>query len=380
VEGVTIARVEARGLEGFLDTLAAELQGGTYRPLPVRRVTIPSRGVGRESSVGPRCGIGWSRRRRRRCRSRSLRPTSRLLGWRSAGSQRPPGVGGDPGGGQPGSLLGGRCRHRRLLRQPPAGVLGAALAERVSDRRMRGAHQGWLKAGGLAGETLLHPQAGTPRGGVAGPCSPTWCCPALTGRGRPSIGGWGPGVLLRRPRDALSNQTASRGRAGGAHQAPRRPGSHLGGGQDAPGGLRAPGSGLDFLGFHHRRVEGCTRRAGPSAPAGRLRERSGRPSSGSGSGPIAGGCCCRWGTSWETCTGSWWDGAAPSARALDDGLPRPRPVRDRPHGAVHRQAARLPGAELRAPGADRPRLAGPATAGGKRPARQGACRPVKGRG
>jgi RNA-directed DNA polymerase len=41
VDGVTIAQVERRGVEGFLDELAVQLQDGTYRPLPVRRVTIP---------------------------------------------------------------------------------------------------------------------------------------------------------------------------------------------------------------------------------------------------------------------------------------------------------------------------------------------------
>ena len=44
VDGVSIAQIEEGGIEGIkaiLDGLATELKNGTYRPLPVRRVTIP---------------------------------------------------------------------------------------------------------------------------------------------------------------------------------------------------------------------------------------------------------------------------------------------------------------------------------------------------
>jgi retron-type reverse transcriptase len=41
--------------------------------------------------------------------------------------------------------------------------------ERVSDRRVVDLVSGWLRAGVLAGGQLLHPQAGTPQGGVASP-------------------------------------------------------------------------------------------------------------------------------------------------------------------------------------------------------------------
>ena len=46
VDGVTIAAVEADGVEPFLAHLAEELRAHTYRPDPIRRVTIPKRSGG----------------------------------------------------------------------------------------------------------------------------------------------------------------------------------------------------------------------------------------------------------------------------------------------------------------------------------------------
>ena len=51
VDGVTIDQIEEQGVEGFLGTLAGELKDGTYRPLPVRRVTI-SKPDGGERNLG----------------------------------------------------------------------------------------------------------------------------------------------------------------------------------------------------------------------------------------------------------------------------------------------------------------------------------------
>jgi len=46
VDGVTFEKVEASGVEGWLEALGEELRGKTYRPQPVRRVMIPKPGGG----------------------------------------------------------------------------------------------------------------------------------------------------------------------------------------------------------------------------------------------------------------------------------------------------------------------------------------------
>src|SRR6266511_2543441 len=140
VDGVTIAQVESQGVEGFLDELAVQLQDGTYRPLPVRRVTIP-KPQGGERNLGVPA-----------VRDRVVQAVEAIRV----------------------EVNRGRCwvvdaDIASFFDSIRPEVLGAALAERVSDRRMRKLIMGWLKAGVLAGETLLHPQAGTPQGGVASP-------------------------------------------------------------------------------------------------------------------------------------------------------------------------------------------------------------------
>ena len=44
VDGTTLAEVEEYGVDRFLDELAEDLRADRWRPLPARRVLIPSRG------------------------------------------------------------------------------------------------------------------------------------------------------------------------------------------------------------------------------------------------------------------------------------------------------------------------------------------------
>src|SRR3954465_5259139 len=46
VDGITFARIEAEGLDGWLAGLREDLVAKTYRPAPVRRVMIPKPGGG----------------------------------------------------------------------------------------------------------------------------------------------------------------------------------------------------------------------------------------------------------------------------------------------------------------------------------------------
>ena len=52
VDGQSFADIEAYGRDQWLDELTKELRNGTYRPRPVRRVSIPDAAFGRNRRVG----------------------------------------------------------------------------------------------------------------------------------------------------------------------------------------------------------------------------------------------------------------------------------------------------------------------------------------
>jgi RNA-directed DNA polymerase len=169
-DGVRIEDIEAVGVAAFVDELSAELAGGRYRPLPVRRVTIPKRNGGERHLGVPAL------------RDRVVQAAAKVVlepifeadfvpvsfGFRPKRSAH-----------QAKERIrdGMRRGHRWAVDADIRGffdnldhdLLLAMVAERVSDRRVLSLLAGWLRSGVLDGASLLHPDAGTPQGGVISP-------------------------------------------------------------------------------------------------------------------------------------------------------------------------------------------------------------------
>ncbi len=170
VDGVTIENIEAAGVGVFLDGLACELAEGRYRPLPVRRVLIPKRNGGQRPLGVPAV------------RDRVVQASAKVvLEPIFEADFEPISFGFRPKR----SALQAKERIRDHLWSGRRWVVDADIAgffdhldhdllvamvrERVSDRRVVGLIVAWLRCGVLDGATLVHPDAGTPQGGVISP-------------------------------------------------------------------------------------------------------------------------------------------------------------------------------------------------------------------
>ncbi len=171
VDAITIADIEAAGVEGFLDDLQAGLRDGSYRPQPVRRVWIPKPGTAKlrplgVASVGDRVVQSALRIVLEPILEAGFLPCS--FGFRPK-----------------------RSAHQALeaIRQAVRGgrtwVVDAdiesffdrlgfdlvldCVRERVSDRRVLKLVGAILRAGVLEGTVLSHPEQGAPQGGAISP-------------------------------------------------------------------------------------------------------------------------------------------------------------------------------------------------------------------
>jgi RNA-directed DNA polymerase len=167
VDGVTIEAVRGRGVQEFLSGLEVELREGTYRPLTVKRVAIPKASGGERLLGVPAvrdrvvqaatklviepvfeadfldCSFGFrpqrsARQARERVRTHIQRERRHLV------------VDADIKG---------------FFDNLDRSILRRLLRERISDRRVLGLIDVWLRAGVLAEGELMHPMAGTPQAG-----------------------------------------------------------------------------------------------------------------------------------------------------------------------------------------------------------------------
>lgn len=262
VDGVTIDQVEERGVEEFLGSLAGELEDGTYRPLPVRRVTI-SKPDGGERNLGVPavrdrvvqaaaravlepifeadfldCSYGFRPRRSSQQALEAIRmEVNKGRGW---------------------VVETDIASFFDTIRWD---VLDAALRERISDRRVLKLIRGWLTAGVFVDGSLLHPEAGTPQGGVASPLLANVVLHRLDREWQQHHRRLG---VLVRFADDLVVVCATRERAVAALAALRHIVAELGlelkEAKTRTVDLREHGQGVDFLGYHHRWVESFTRK------------------------------------------------------------------------------------------------------------------------
>ncbi len=171
VDGVTFESIEqGEGRLAFLDRLQADLTTGNYHPIPVRRVYIPKPQGGQRPlgipSIRDRvvataakltlepifeadfldCSYGFRPKRHAIMALEVIRKSANAGNWFVVDADV--------------RAFFDNVDHWKLL---------VLFDQRVNDPQMRKAIKGFLKAGVLEGNTLSHPEEGTPQGGPASP-------------------------------------------------------------------------------------------------------------------------------------------------------------------------------------------------------------------
>jgi group II intron reverse transcriptase/maturase len=257
IDRKTIADVERYGVDRLLDELAADLRDGRWRPLPARRVFIPK--PGREE-LRPLSIPTVRDRVVQAALKLVIEPVFEADFLPCSFGYRPRRSAHDALQ----VLIDQSWRGRRWVLETdiadcfeaiPHAALMSAIGERISDRHLLKLVRAMLRAGVMEDGAVHRDVTGTPQGGVISPLLANVYlhrldrCWQIRGRG-----------VLVRYADDLVVMCNSRAEAEAALSALRSILAELGvelkQAKTRMVHLREGGEGLDFLGFHHRRVRG----------------------------------------------------------------------------------------------------------------------------
>jgi RNA-directed DNA polymerase len=171
VDRITIAQIEERGVEAFLDELQLELREQRYRPRPARRVFIPKPGRSEQRPLGiPRI----KDRVAQTAAKLVLEPIFEADFRGCSFGFRPRRSAHDALDAIKREVMRGRrwvidADIRGFFDALDPQILDSLLCERISDRRVLRLLRSWLRAGVLEGETLVRPEVGSPQGSPISP-------------------------------------------------------------------------------------------------------------------------------------------------------------------------------------------------------------------
>jgi RNA-directed DNA polymerase len=266
VDGVTITSIEDGGAESvrtFLDGLAGQLQAGTYRPRPLRRVRIPKPGRPGESrplgipTIADRVVMTAVKIVLEPIFEADFRPVSYGFRPKRSAHQALEAVRQAANQGRPWVL---DADIKACFDNIDHDALMGLVERRVIDRRVLKLLRGWLRAGVFEGGVVSAVEAGTPQGS---PVSPLLANIALHVLDEAWAGaGAQTGVLARYADDFVvlcpTEQRAVQARElAEATLAPL--GLFLHPDKTRIVDLRQGAEGFEFLGFHHRMVKSWKR-------------------------------------------------------------------------------------------------------------------------
>jgi RNA-directed DNA polymerase len=187
VDAVTIADIEAAGVEDFLDAVAVSLRDGSYRPQPVRRVWIPK--PGKPGKVRP---LGIARvadRVVQQALKIVIEPIVEADFLPCSYGFRPKRSAHDALQAMRDAVRAGRtwvvdADIESFFDRLDRDLVLECLRERVSDRRVLKLIRAILSAGVLDGVVLSSPGRASRKAVRCHPSSPTWFCTGWIENGR----------------------------------------------------------------------------------------------------------------------------------------------------------------------------------------------------